>query len=111
MQPTSLEAYEKVKKTLGKRQAEVLSAFRGGNATNAELADYLRRPINTITPRTNELVKKGLVKEYSKRWCAVTGHKAIAWYVKQPDGIRERQLELRFLHHKVMPQVYTKEEM
>ena len=94
MQRTSLEAYTEVKKTLGRRQIEVLNAFLGGNATNAELADYLNRPINTITPRTNELVKKGLVKEHSKRWCAVTGHKAIAWIVRQPDEVKEKQLEL-----------------
>ena len=39
-------------------------------------------PINQITPRTNELVKMGLVVEDKKRSCDVSGRKAIAWMVK-----------------------------
>lgn len=88
MQDTSLSVYKKeVQPTLGKRQSEVLEAFKKKeNFTNAELCEFLSWPINTITPRTNELVAMGYVEEFKKRPCKVTGRTAIAWQIKLNPG-------------------------
>lgn len=96
MQPTSLEAYEEVKKTLGTRQLRVLEKldYNPTAMTNTELAYAMDLPINTITPRIFELRQKGLVKEHEKRKCTITGRTAIAWRVKNMDEIKERQLEM-----------------
>jgi len=83
---TSLEAYSRIKKELGKRQQEIYDGFLGnGSCTNLELSKFLGIPINQITPRTNELVKQGYVKEYEKRKCSVSGRNAISWRVIRSD--------------------------
>ena len=83
VQQTSLESFHDIKKELGKRQQYVLDGFEGnGSCTNLELSRMLGLPINQITPRTNELVKMGLVVEDRKRSCDVSGRKAIAWRIK-----------------------------
>lgn len=81
MQETSLIAYfGEVINSLGERQRSVLSAFmHKEDFSNAELAEFLQWPINTVTPRTNELVKRGLVVEGKRRACKVTGRTVIAW--------------------------------
>ena len=80
---TSIESYSRIKKELGKRQQYVYDGFVGnGSCTNLELSRMLGLPINQITPRTNELVKMGLVVEDRKRSCDVSGRKAIAWRIK-----------------------------
>ena len=98
MQVTSLENYEKIKKELGNRQAKVLEVFNHVPyaITNSELAARLEWPINTVTPRTNELVKKDLIKEGYKRICSVTGRKAIAWRIKKPEENTNRQMEIKY---------------
>ncbi len=40
-------------------------------------------PINSVTPRTNELVKMGLLIEDCKRECSISGRKAISWKVRR----------------------------
>lgn len=83
VQQTSLESFHDIKKELGKRQQYVLDGFEAnGSCTNLELSRMLGLPINQITPRTNELVKMGLVVEDGKRSCDVSGRKAIAWRIK-----------------------------
>ena len=47
---TSIEAYSRIKKELGKRQQEVYDGFLGnGTCTNLELSRLLGIPINQIT--------------------------------------------------------------
>ena len=55
---TSLSAYNDVSDTLGDRQKLVLETINRAKrpVNNQEIADFLHKPINTITPRTNELV-------------------------------------------------------
>lgn len=82
MRSTSLDAYQEIKPELGARQQVVLDGIKKlGCPTNLELSKYLYIPINQITPRTNELVKKGLVIECEKRQCSVSGRIAISWRV------------------------------
>jgi hypothetical protein len=82
MNDTSLQAYEtEVRPKLGEKQAAVrrlLLAYPEG-LTNAEIAKLLEWTINRVTPRTNELVKLGAVKDAGKRTCRVTGRTAHLW--------------------------------
>ena len=84
-QNTSVEAYfNNVLPTLGDRQRVVYKALNESlNLTNSELAVELDWPINTVTPRVNELRKKNLVVEAGKRICRVTGLRVNSWKVKE----------------------------
>lgn len=82
IQQTSILAFLDLK-DLNARQQEVLNAIHQlGTACNLDIADYLRRPINAVTPRTNELVAKGLVEEAHRAPCRQTGRKSIFWRAK-----------------------------
>ncbi len=82
MRQTSLQAYKSIKPGLNYRQEMVLDAFeRLGALTNLEISCALGLPINQVTPRTNELVKKGLLFETGKRKCSVSGRNAIVWCI------------------------------
>ena len=97
MQPTSLEAYDKVKKSLGKKQRDVFYVIAEFDPrTNSEIAQRLGWSINCVTGRTNELCKKDppLVVKDRTRKCSITGRTAIAWRVKRADEIKEHQMEM-----------------
>lgn len=82
VQSTSHNAYHgDVLPTLGERQQKVYEAFVKEEAgmTNTELSRRLGWPINTVTPRVYELRKLGVLRESTKRNCAITGRKAIEW--------------------------------
>lgn len=80
---TSINAFREVKTELGARQHAVYNAIKTLVCpTNTEIAGYLTLPINQVTPRTNELVKKGYVIEYEKRKCSVTGKTVWSWKLK-----------------------------
>lgn len=76
---TSREAYWSLN-DLGRRQLMVLSTIRSrGSACNLDIAEELGMPINSITPRTKELVDAGLVMERERRVITKTGRKVIFW--------------------------------
>lgn len=52
-----------------------------GPMTNLELAYCLHRPINTITPRTNELAKLGVLRDAGVRACRMSGRSAHIWAI------------------------------
>ena len=80
---TSIEAYQDIYDTLGERQQQIYDGFLGnGSCTNLELSHLMQIPINCVTPRTNELVKRGLIVEDCKRECNISGRRAISWKVK-----------------------------
>lgn len=86
----SLDAIVKVKPDLGDRQWQVFRVIlTHGPITNAEIAKILNRPVNTITPRTNELVKRERVREAGKRMCSVTAFTATTWEVIPLSPARE----------------------
>jgi hypothetical protein len=99
IQDTSIETYLKnVYPNLGHRQAAVLHHLRNASValTNAEIANSLARPINEITPRTNELRKLGLVIDAGRRGCRITGNTAHQWKAKYPvlpPAREERKVE------------------
>lgn len=81
IQDTSRSAYREIKKKgLGERQRVVLDVIRYlKNPTNSEISKFMGIPINTITPRTNELVKLGKVIQGLKRTCNVSGKTVLTW--------------------------------
>lgn len=77
---TSRDGLQFALATISARQLKVLADLvERGPATNTEIAHRLDLPINTITPRTNELVARGMVREKERRPCSITGRKAIVW--------------------------------
>jgi hypothetical protein len=84
VQQTSLAPYfDEVRPTLGQRQQRVLMAIRQiGPACNQQIADFLQKPINTVTPRVFELRKLGKVELDRKDIYAGTGRKVIFWKEK-----------------------------
>lgn len=84
MQITSLLAYNSIKDTLGEKQKRVLIAIAQlGEATNLDLSNHLKLPINSITPRVNELRKMNLVAESKKDKDKTTGRLSIYWRLKE----------------------------
>lgn len=82
---TSIAAFKKINRKLGPKQMVVYRALkRLGEATDLELADHLGEPINEITPRRNELVHYGYVKESGRRYNR-TGNSAKAWVAVNPN--------------------------
>lgn len=65
---TSIYAYNSILPDLSKKQKVVMGALfmLHGSATNEEIAHYLQYSINTITPRTGELLKAGLIARGEK---------------------------------------------
>lgn len=103
IQPTSRQAYDSIRDSLGDRQKKVLSMLdMSQGLTNRELAHLLNWPINTVTPRVNELVRHGLVQEDCKRKCSLGGRMSIAWKVVPAHDIMAqidrgtRQIKWRF---------------
>ena len=62
VEQTSLNAFIDIQPTMGRRQLMVLHALKClGKANNTMIAITMKLPINQITPRINELRKKGIV--------------------------------------------------
>lgn len=82
--PNSITVYrEKIEPTLKGRKLEVLNAIKaiGGKATMYEVAEYINRPMHTISGRFGELVKMNLIYEAGEKthhennftvWCLVS---------------------------------------
>lgn len=83
MQSTSITNYENIVSELGKRQKEVFEALKELEyATNNMIAQKVGLPIDSITGRTNELVKKGVVEQSHVSWCPIRKTKCIYWKIK-----------------------------
>ncbi len=78
---TSRRAYDEIRRTLGRRQLEVLDVIERHPAgiTNNEIAHELRWPINCVTPRVFELRSAGLVAMIGQRPDQWTKKKSCAW--------------------------------
>ena len=65
---TSLFAYVEILENLGERQLEVLKTIDMlKSCCDFQIAEHLEKPINTITPRRNELLHMNLIKESGTR--------------------------------------------
>ena len=82
--PTSILAYAEVLETLGERQREVYKVLlKLKSCNNVMIANYLRLPINSITPRINELRKKHIVMMDKKELCPFTKRLTCYWRVRR----------------------------
>ena len=79
MRQTSLDAYQKLEKLAEKRRKVFDAIDFLGEACNLDVAYHLQWSINRVTPRTNELVKMGLVKESKRAITPRTDRKVIYW--------------------------------
>jgi len=78
--PTSLLAYSEVLNDLCLRQAQVYGVIRKLKSCNNQMiANSLRLPINSITPRVNELRKLHIVMMDKKELCPWTGRLTVWW--------------------------------
>ena len=83
---TSKQSYKSIQ-PLGKRQYLILNAFTelcylNGDATDVEVAKYLKVDTNTVRPRRFELVNLYKVIGFNqKRKCKVTKKNVMAWKV------------------------------
>jgi len=83
IQTTSIESHNEIKKELCHRQLEVLNFLAmNGASSNAEIARGLHLPINSITPRTNELVKKEYLEQKGKTIDTESKRRTIVWGIK-----------------------------
>jgi DNA-binding MarR family transcriptional regulator len=81
IQQTTLEAWNSIQANMNKRQAEVYAAIRVmGGATNLQVSRFLGLPINSVTPRVQELRKLGEIQE-GEIVIQETGRSAIRWVV------------------------------
>lgn len=85
---TSKIAYKEVAPKIGHKQALVLKTIAKAKrpVNNQEIASHLLLPINTITPRTNELLSIDKVELAFKAIYPATGRKVCYWKVK--DEVR-----------------------
>ncbi len=76
---TSSDSFQKIKPTLQARQAQVFKILKNRILSNRQISELLKLPINRITPRTNELVKRGVVYCCGKTFDKVTGKTVMVW--------------------------------
>ena len=87
-QITSYIAFQEVLCSLGERQKLVLKAIKKIQpCSNLEISKLLNKPINTITPRCQELRKKGLVIYYKRDICRYTNRLVTYWII--PNWINQ----------------------
>lgn len=77
---TSIMAYRKVASQLPTRQRQVfLTIAAKGPICNMDIAKILNLPINQVTPRTNELYKKGDVHASNIKKHPITKVNVLMW--------------------------------
>lgn len=82
--PTSILAYTEVLENLGERQAQVYCVIRELKSCNNQMiANFLHLPINSITPRVNELRKQHIVMMDKKELCPHTLRMTCYWRVRR----------------------------
>lgn len=81
---TSRESYHLLKPKLGEKQKVVFETISKAKrpVNNQEIADYLNKPISYITPRTSELVKRGVVEVAFKEVYPATNRRVCYWKIK-----------------------------
>jgi hypothetical protein len=81
---TTLSAYIEIQPELSARQLQVFEALKSlGEANNLMISKFLGLPINSITPRTNELYNILEVIEIAvKKKCPHTQRTTYFWRIK-----------------------------
>jgi predicted transcriptional regulator len=77
---TAVQSYHDIVDSLPDRRMAVYNALLElKTACNLDVAEFLKLPINRITPRMNELVSLGVVTEDHRGICGTTGRRVIYW--------------------------------
>lgn len=111
MQQTSLEAFTNLLQSgkIGERQILVYNTIKKFPcSTDKEISKILGLPINSITPRRNELVKIGLVSEWDKRACKITKRKSITWVAIR--GKFKTPLSDEEIYYKAYLEIFPKDD-
>jgi len=89
MRQTSLLAFREIKPKRHTAHEAIINLLEitVRPPSNSEIAKSLGWSINRVTPRVNELVKKGLVVDAGKRKCTVTGMLVHVWALD--DGLSD----------------------
>lgn len=90
---TSQAAYNSIKPRLGSKQRAVYEAIKEmGIASNEQVADYLRWPINCVTGRSTELYRFGMIN-VEKLGLSKSGRRTKMWSVCDLNDRSLRELE------------------
>jgi len=82
IQETSLEAFESIQMELGERQRQFYNLIKlYPGVSNHDLSRIAQLPINSVTPRVNELRRKGLVVFSHYKQDRVTNRRVMTWVV------------------------------
>lgn len=82
--PTSILAYAEVLENISERQTQVYTVIRNlKSCNNVMIAEFLHLPINSITPRVNELRKLHIVMMDKKELCPHTKRLTCYWRVRR----------------------------
>lgn len=85
MRQTSILAFRQIEDKLGPRQKLVLEALEEiSPANDKQIAEHLRWPINTVTPRRGELLKKQKIVE-AYVGSDISGRKTTFWKPKEHE--------------------------
>lgn len=88
MRATSIESFMLILENIGERQTQVLKAIKKLQpCSNLMISQYLRLPINSITPRVKELRDFGIVRMRYVDICPETKRKVTYWFI--PNWMNE----------------------
>ena len=97
MQQTSIEAYHELQ-NVGEKQRMVLHAIDTMvKASDYDIANFLNWEINRVTPRRNELAKRGLIHEATRAVHPTTHKRVIYWSVTEeslPVAVKSKTSKL-----------------
>jgi predicted transcriptional regulator len=85
VRPTSRQAFSDLVGELGRRQHLVLMAiYRIQPCTDREIAVELGvTDPNFVRPRRNELMNRGVIKEFDKKVCNISKKTVMSWVVTE----------------------------
>ena len=85
---TQLDSWQITKKTIGRRQSEVLEVIRvRRGAAGYEIAQVLHRPLHAISGRLTELANLGHITDNGRRaFNGLTRRKVIVWEEVAENG-------------------------
>lgn len=89
MQDTSLSAYSELRETkkVGKQAQTILNHLHAGRDYSLqEISRITGMAINAVSGRCNDLKKIGLLSEFRKRPCSITGKTILALKLPQAQG-------------------------
>jgi DNA-binding MarR family transcriptional regulator len=78
LRTTSLIAFAEALEKINERQRQcLLTLDKLNEANNKIISEHSGLPINVVTPRMNELKKKGLIQEIKVDTCPYTGRRTV----------------------------------